>query len=40
MHFIPYAFLIFTYVLMHIGSLEGVALMEFEAMEEEDQQET
>jgi hypothetical protein len=40
LHFIPSAFSIFIFVLIHIGSLEGVTLLEFEAMGEEDQQET
>jgi hypothetical protein len=40
MHFIPCAFPIFIYRLIHIGSPEGVTLLEFEAMREEDQQET
>jgi hypothetical protein len=40
LHFIPCAFPIFINVLIHIGSPEGVTLLEFEAMGEEDQQET
>ena len=39
-HVIPYAFSIFIYIFMHIGSPEGITLLEFEAMGEEDQQET
>ena len=39
-HVIPYAFSIFIYIFMHIGSLEGITLLEFEAVGEEDQQET
>jgi hypothetical protein len=40
LHFIPRAFSIFIYVLMHIGSPKGVTLLEFEAEGEEDQLET
>ena len=40
LHFIPCAFSVFIYIFMHIGSLEGITLLEFEAMGEEDQQET
>jgi hypothetical protein len=39
MHLFPHAFLIFSYVLMHIGSPEGVTLLEFKVVGE-DQQET
>jgi hypothetical protein len=35
MQFIPYAFSIFIHVCTHIGSPEGVTLLEFEAIEEE-----
>ena len=38
-HIITYAFFVPYCVLMHIGSLEGITLLEFEAVEEEDQQE-
>ena len=38
-HTIPYTFYIFIYVLMHIGSIEGVTLLEFEFEGEETQQE-
>ena len=38
-HIIPCAFYIFIYVLMHIGSIEGVTLLEFELEGEETQQE-
>ena len=34
-HIIPCAFYIFIYVLMHIGSIEGVTLLEFELEGEE-----
>ena len=49
MHFIPpyhiiyviiYAFVISYFILMHIGSSEGITLLEFNEEEEEDQQET
>ena len=39
LHFNPCAFAIFIYTFIHIGSLEGIMLLEFEAMGEEDQQE-
>ena len=39
-HVIPCAFTVFIYIFMHIGSLEGLTLLEFEAVGEEDQQET
>jgi hypothetical protein len=39
-HIIPYAFPVFINIFMHIGSPEGITLLEFEAMGEEDQQET
>ena len=39
-HIIPCAFPVFIYIFMHIGSPEGITLLEFEAMGEEDQQET
>ena len=34
-HIIPCAFYIIIYVLMHIGSIEGVTLLEFELKGEE-----
>ena len=37
---IPCAFPIFIHIFMHIGSPEGITLLEFEAVGEEDQQET
>ena len=37
---IPCAFSVFIYIFMHIGSLEWITLLEFEAIGEEDQQET
>ena len=40
LHFIPCAFSVFIYIFMHIGSPKGITLLEFEAMGEEDQQET
>jgi hypothetical protein len=40
LHFIPCAFPIFIYMLIHIGSPEGVTLLEFKAVGEEDQQES
>ena len=40
LHFIPCAFSIFIYIFMHIGSPKGITLLEFEAVGEEDQQET
>jgi len=36
-HIITYAFFVPYCMLMHIGSPEGIMLLEFEAMEEEDQ---
>jgi len=39
-HIIPWAFPIFIHIFMHIGSPEGITLLEFEAMAKEDQQET
>ena len=39
-HVIPCAFCVFIYIFMHIGSPEEITLLEFEAMGEEDQQET
>ena len=39
LHFIPCAFAMFIYTFIHIGSPEGITLLEFEAVEEEDQQE-
>ena len=36
-HVIPCAFSVFIYIFMHIGSLEGITLLEFEAVGEEDQ---
>ena len=38
-HIIPCAFYMFIYVLMHIGSIEGVTLLEFELEGEETPQE-
>ena len=38
-HIINYAFFVSCCMLMHIGLLEGITLLEFEAVEEEDQQE-
>ena len=40
LHFIPCALCIFIYTFIHIGSLEGITLLEFMAVGEEDQQET
>ena len=40
LHFIPCVFSVFIYIFMHIGSPDGIALLEFVAMGEEDQQET
>ena len=40
LHFIPCVFSVFIYIFMHIGSPERIILLEFEAMGEEDQQET
>ena len=40
LHFIPCAFAIFIYTFIHIGSPEGITLLEFEAVGEEDQQES
>ena len=37
-HIVTYAFFVSYCVLMHIGSLEGITLLDFEAVEEEDQQ--
>ena len=37
---IVYAFVISYFMLMHIGSSEGISLLEFNEEEEEDQQET
>ena len=39
-HIITYAFFVSYCVLMHIGSPEGITLLEFEVVEEWDQQET
>ena len=39
-HVIPCAFSVFIYIFMHIGLSEGITLLEFEAVVEEDQQET
>jgi hypothetical protein len=39
LHFIPCTFSIFIYVLIHIGSAEGVTLLEFELEGEETPQE-
>ena len=39
-HINPCAFPVFIYIFMHIGSPEGITLLEFEAVGEEDQQET
>ena len=39
-HVIPCAFFVCIYIFMHIGSPKGITLLEFEAMGEEDQQET
>ena len=38
-HVIPWAFSIFIYILIHIGSAEGVTLLEFELKGEETLQE-
>ena len=38
LQFIPCAFAIFIYTFIHIGSPEGITLLEFEAVEEEDQE--
>jgi hypothetical protein len=40
LHFMPCAFPIFIYALKHIGSPEGVTLLEFEVVGEMDQRET
>ena len=39
-HSIIYASMIFYFMLMHIGSFEGITLLEFNEEEEEKQQET
>ena len=39
-HVIIYAFMISYLMLMHIGSFEGITLLEFNEEEEDDQQET
>ena len=39
-HVIIYAFVIYYFMLMHIGSSEGITLLEFNKEEEEDQQES
>ena len=39
-HVIVYAFVISYFILMHIGSSEGITLFEFNEEEEENQQET
>ena len=39
-HVIIYVFVISYFILMHIGSSEGITLLEFNEKEEEDQQET
>ena len=38
-HVIPCAFSIFIYVLIHIGSAEGVTLLEFEGVSQEEEPE-
>ena len=40
MHVNIYAFMISYFMLMHIGSSEGITLLEFNEEEEEEQQET
>ena len=40
LHFIPCVFSVFIYIFMHIGSPEGMTPLKFEAVGEEDQQET
>ena len=39
-HVIPCAFSVFIYIFMHIGSPDGITLLEFAAVGKEDQQET